>query len=272
MLRAALTDACHEQLITVNPAKLVKLPSGKAAEGADLDTGAGRLLAGHRQEARPGDGVDRAADTSVPAPRRQAPAVCAVHAHRLPRAAPRRGRGLRWQDLDLDSATATIRWQLVQVGWDVVPGVPKTDAGERTIALAKPVLAALREWEVAQAREKQERGGAWTDSKLVFTLPDGSALHPAQVTGWFMDLAREAALPPIRLHDLRHGTATHMLTSGVEMKVVSEILGHSNVAITADLYTAVVDELKKNAADAITGVFGARGEDDWPDAPVPAAI
>lgn len=56
------------------------------------------------------------------------------------------------------------------------------------------------------------------------------------------------------------------------MKVVSEILGHSNLAVTADLYTAVVDELKKNAADAITDVFGARGGDDWPDAPMATAI
>jgi integrase len=182
----------------------------------------------------------------------------------------RRGEavGLRWEDLDLDGATATIRWQLVQVGWDVVPGAPKTDSGERTIALAKPVLAALREHEINQARDKQQRGDHWTDTNLVFTHPDGTALHPAQVTGWFTDLAREAGLPPIRLHDLRHGTATHMLTSGVEMKVVSEILGHSNVAITADLYTAVVDELKKNAADAIADAFDDPGE---PDAPLASA-
>jgi len=59
-----------------------------------------------------------------------------------------------------------------------------------------------------------------------------------------------------------------MLTSGVEMKVVSEILGHSNVAITADLYTAVVDELKKNAAAAITDVFDLP---DDPDEPLAAA-
>ena len=94
---------------------------------------------------------------------------------------------------------------------------------------------------------------------------------PCTVTDWFTDLAREAGLPPIRLHDLRHGTATHMLTSGVEMKVVSEILGHSNLSVTADLYTAVVDELKKNAADAITDAFHDPDERDDPDAPVRAA-
>jgi integrase len=63
---------------------------------------------------------------------------------------------------------------------------------------------------------------------------------------------------------------THMLTCGVKIEVVSEILGHSNFAITADLYTAVVDELKKNAADAITNAFNIRDQPDAPDEPLAA--
>jgi integrase len=70
-----------------------------------------------------------------------------------------------------------------------------------------------------------------------------------------MRLSATTALPPIRLHDLRHGTATHALTAGVAMKVVSEMLGHSNIAITMDTYTAVVDEAKRSAAQAIAEQF-----------------
>jgi hypothetical protein len=66
---------------------------------------------------------------------------------------------------------------------------PETDSEERTIVLAKPVQAALRAWEIAQACEKRDRGAAWTDTRLVFTRPNGAALHSAQVSGLFADLA-----------------------------------------------------------------------------------
>ncbi len=117
--------------------------------------------------------------------------------------------------------------------------------------LATPVIDALKAHRTATRREAAAHGQDWIDTGLVFTEPDGSPLHPARVTDLFTRLAREAGLPPIRLHDLRHGTATHALTAGVPMKVVSEILGHSTTAITADLYTSVVDEAKRHAANAI---------------------
>ena len=262
VLRAALTDACHEQLITINPAKLVKLPSGKAPKG--LIWTPGRVDVWRATGEKPAAVMVWTAPQTTAFLRRAAKhrlnalyMLIAYHGLRRGEAV-----GLRWEDLDLDNATATIRWQLLQVGGDVVNGAPKTDSGERTIILAKPVLRALRDWEVAQARERRDRGTVWTDTKLVFTRTNGTALRPAQISDWFADLAREASLPPIRLHDLRHGTATHLLGSGVEMKVVSEILGHSNLAITADLYTAVVDELKKNAAKTITNIFGGHGRPD----------
>ncbi|MEY9935609.1 integrase [Catenulispora sp. GP43] len=81
-------------------------------------------------------------------------------------------------------------------------------------------------------------------------------LHPAHVTDQFTLLAREAGLPPIRLHDLRHGIATHALAAGVPLKVVSELLGHATTGITGDIYTTVVDEAKRAAAAAIAGQIG----------------
>jgi integrase len=73
-------------------------------------------------------------------------------------------------------------------------------------------------------------------------------------------LAREADLPPIRLHDLRHGAATHALSAGVDVKVVSEMLGHSSSVITRDTYTSVVDEVKHTAAAALASVFRDAGK------------
>ena len=87
-------------------------------------------------------------------------------------------------------------------------------------------------------------------SGLVFTREDGSALHPASVTSRFERLVREADLPPIRLHDLRHGAATLALAGGANLKVVSEMLGHSSIGITADTYTSVLPEVARAAAEA----------------------
>jgi integrase len=93
------------------------------------------------------------------------------------------------------------------------------------------------------------------ETGLVFTGDTGGPLHPSQVTKQFRDLIGTADLPPIRLHDLRHGTATHALTAGVPIKIVSDLLGHSGYLITADTYTSVADEAKRAAAHAIADLF-----------------
>ena len=84
----------------------------------------------------------------------------------------------------------------------------------------------------------------------VFTREDGSALHPASVTARFERLVRDADLPPIRLHDLRQGAATLARAGSANLKVVSEMLGHSSISITADTYTSVLPEVAREAAEA----------------------
>ena len=93
-------------------------------------------------------------------------------------------------------------------------------------------------------------GEAWTDTGLVFTAGDGRPLVPDHVSRLFARLIKEADLPPIRLHDLRHGAATLALAGGANLKVVSEMLGHSTIAITADTYTSVLSEVAREAAEA----------------------
>jgi integrase len=79
----------------------------------------------------------------------------------------------------------------------------------------------------------------------------GEALHPAWVRARFHHLAEEIGLPPVRLHDLRHGVASLMLPAGVPMKVVQETLGHSSVTLTADTYTSVFHDVAASAAEAV---------------------
>ena len=166
----------------------------------------------------------------------------------------RRGEacGLHDEDINAAALELSIRTQRVQIGWDVEDGQLKTDAGERSVALDHGTLHALLARQAVRDAERAITGDTWADrTGLLFTEPDGAPIHPATVTDTFMALAAEADLPPIRLHDLRHGAATLALAAGVDLKVVQDMLGHSSLAITADTYTSVLTEIARQAADAI---------------------
>lgn len=168
----------------------------------------------------------------------------------------RRGEaiGLRWADVDLDQALLHVRQQVVAVGREVRIGPPKTKAGERSVALSNATVAMLREHQARQRRERLMWGEAWHDSGHVFTYEDGRMLRPDHVTHLFRRLAKEAGLPLIRLHNLRHTSASLALAAGVPMKVVSDRLGHSSESITSALYTVVVPAVAREAAERIADV------------------
>ena len=143
----------------------------------------------------------------------------------------RRGEalGLKWNDVDVKAGRVTIRRALVLAGYEVVESLPKTAAGNRVVFLHPQTTATLREHRRAQNEERLAAGPAWSDFEFVFTDEIGGSLHPDRVTKLFVQHAREASLPKIRLHDLRHTVATLALTAGVHTKVVQELLGHANV-------------------------------------------
>lgn len=169
----------------------------------------------------------------------------------------RRGEavGLRWQDADLDRGVLRITQQVIQLGWATGVGDPKTASGARTVTLDARSVAVLCSWRAAQAGERRTWGSAWQDTGLMFSREDGSQLHPDTVSTVFERLHREAGLPPIRLHDLRHTAASLALAAGVPLKVVSEQLGHGSLAITADTYTSVLPAVAHAAAEAVADVI-----------------
>jgi integrase len=85
----------------------------------------------------------------------------------------------------------------------------------------------------------------------VFTREDGTPLRPGWISVRFGALAKRRGLPPVRFHDLRHGTASMLLAAGQPAKVISEMLGHATVAFTMDVYTEVAEELADAAAAAL---------------------
>jgi integrase len=165
------------------------------------------------------------------------------------------GCGLRRPDTDLAAAVTTICWQITQLGWDPVQGPPKSDAGQRDVVLDADTVTDIRTWRREHDREQRDAGDAWAGTGFEFTNPDGTALHPATVTDAFHWLAYLAGLPPIRLHDLRHGAATLLLAAGHDMKVVQETLGLSSITIAADTYTSVLPQLARKSAEDVAALI-----------------
>lgn len=165
---------------------------------------------------------------------------------------PRRGEvaGLLWRHVRLDDAEVDIRSTHVVVKHKVIVSEPKTDKGRRTISLDPTSVAALRAHHRCQLEERMAWGPAWQDSGMVFTREDGSALEPDWITRRFQRLAADAGLPRLKgPHGLRHSYASAALESGQDIRVVQELLGHANVAVTQMIYQHVADRLKKQAAN-----------------------
>ncbi|MFG6202156.1 site-specific integrase [Nonomuraea sp. JJY05] len=160
------------------------------------------------------------------------------------------GVGLRKPDVNYSTGQIGIHWQITQLGWEPIQGAPKTDASDREIAVDAETMLLLKEHDKRQRRERLAAGEDWIESGFVFTHEIGRPLHPQHVTDRFYGICYQAGLPPIRLHDLRHGAATAMLAAGVDIKIVQETLGHTSSAFTRDTYTSIYPEAAAAAAEA----------------------
>ncbi|MFB6392274.1 tyrosine-type recombinase/integrase [Polymorphospora lycopeni] len=260
-LRKALNDAIRRhRLIDINPATMIELPRARAPKPTIWtdqriktwrDTGKTPSRVMIWTPEHTGRFLDHTHDAGD--------RLYALY-HLVTFTGLRRGEacGLHWDDLDLDNRTLTVRWQLVQHGWATAIDTPKTADSEGAVALDAETVAVLRAHRTRQHRERLAAGENWTKSGLVFTTPTGNPLHPADVTDHFHHLAAQAGLPPIRLHDLRHGAATMGLAAGVQMKVISNRLRHSSPHFTAKYYGDVLPELSHAAAEATAAVVPRR--------------
>jgi integrase len=162
--------------------------------------------------------------------------------------------GLRWRDLDLDRRRLTVAGSLQRLGgqWRLMP--PKTRRSARTITLPEPLVPILAAHRDRQAARRTLLGVEWSGlaPDLVFTTAVGTPLTGTTVTNRFQRTLKDKGLVVRRFHDLRHGCATLLLASGVDLKTVSAILGHSTIAITANTYAGVLHSLHEDAADRMT--------------------
>ena len=249
-LRAALNDAIAQQIIVFNPAAHVELDPVRKPKA---------LVWTDERVTRWRETGEKPSPVMVWTPQQTGAFLDHVTDDRLYAMwhliafrGLRRGEacGQPWSETDLARHTLTVTTQLVQDGWEVETSDPKTDSGFRVVALDDDTIGVLERHRKQQEAEREEWDSAWVETGRVFAQEDGSWLHPGKVTDYFERLVASSGLPPIRLHDLRHGAATLMLAAGVDVKIVSDTLGHSDTRITRDIYQSVFPEVAKDAAEA----------------------
>jgi len=158
----------------------------------------------------------------------------------------RRGEicGLKWQDFDEGDGRLKISRTLrKRKGGGYVSGETKTDTGMRTIILPPSTAELLR-------NRKKNALGEWIFNNL--TKPE-EPTNPSSAYNKMKVFLKNADLPLIRFHDLRHTFSTHALAGGVDAKTLSGILGHTNASFTLDTYTHVTTDMQKNAAVIVGG-------------------
>jgi integrase len=235
VLREALQQALRWQLLPRNPADAVKPPKVERKQMKVLDTdGTAALI----EAARP-------YRIFVPI---LLGALCGL----------RRGEiaALRWRSLDLEAGHLRV-----------VASIEQTKAGcreketksgrDRVVALPSTLVAELRRHRTEQAQELLQLGVRLTDDHHVVAQADGTPLQPNSLTHAFADFLEAHGLQRVRLHDLRHSHATHLLAAGIHPKVASERLGHSKIGITLDLYSHVLPGMQAGAAAAIDNAIQA---------------
>lgn len=154
--------------------------------------------------------------------------------------------GLKWHDIDFNRQRLSLNRGLVAVCYEVHETRGKTRNARRTIDLDTTTLTILDAWQTMQRAEAAATGvelDGW-----VFTDGDGQPVHPHAITPAFERIARRAGIPVIRLHELRHTHGTLLIKAGVPVKVVSERLGHANIAFTIETYQHVLPGMQADAA------------------------
>jgi integrase len=165
-------------------------------------------------------------------------------------------RGLLWSDIDFTNGRLVVNRALQrQTGVGYVFVEPKTARSRRTVYLAPGTLSALSEHRRRQVADQLAAGPEWNNNGLVFTTDVGQPADGTWVTKWFHRALDQVSLPRIRIHDLRHTAATHLLRRGVHPKVVQELLGHSTISLTLDTYSHVAPAMHAEVAQHMQTMF-----------------
>lgn len=231
LIRRSLTIAVRWGLLASNPAVLVEPPSLSHHEIQPYSAEEARKFL----DAVRGDRLEARWILAIALGLRQGEAL-----------------GVRWEDVDLENGVLHIRRALQRQGDGSLALVdPKTAKSRRAVPLPPQLVDALRQRAIFQQQE-EGRAPIWQNSLgLAFTTSVGTPIHPRNDQRSFRSIISRAGLRRIRLHDLRHTTATLLLAEGVSARVVMEILGHSQIGVTLNTYSHVATDLARAATTRI---------------------
>jgi integrase len=164
---------------------------------------------------------------------------------------------LRWADVDLDAGVLHVRHALHRSKGEWTLAEPKSRASRRTVTLPASAVTELRAHRDRQAFERSAAGERWQDHDFVFCSTVGTPLDASNVNARLRKLLEDAHLPRQRFYDLRHLAASLMLEGRVDLKTISDVLGHSQIGITANLYAHLAPSLRREAANALEAVLDA---------------
>ncbi|HVB62482.1 MAG: tyrosine-type recombinase/integrase [Ktedonobacteraceae bacterium] len=172
--------------------------------------------------------------------------------------------GLKWQDIDMKEGTLHIQRILSRVPTKLqhdgrkgyVEAAPKTKKSRRPLIIASFALKVLEQHRERQQEAKKKADDRWIENDFIFCTSIGTCLNPYyNIRKPLKLLLKEAELPTIRFHDLRHSAATLLLGMGIHPKIVQEILGHSNISITMNIYSHVLPSMQREAMDTLNSAF-----------------
>jgi integrase len=229
VLRQALQQAVQWQMLIRNPADLVKPPKIERQQMQTLDAAATVDL------------IEAARGTNMFIPIVLG-VLCGL----------RRGEvaALRWRSVDLKTGQLAVVASAEQTDQGLREKETKSGKG-RAVALSAMVVEELRQHRLRQAQALLQLGVRLTDDHHVAAREDGQPLQPRSLTHAFVKFVRRHNLQRVRLHDLRHSHATHMLAAGVHPKIAQERLGHSSVSVTIDLYSHVLPGMQAEAVSRV---------------------
>jgi integrase len=169
----------------------------------------------------------------------------------------RRGEvlGLSWSDVHDRAGTITVRRQVQRVGGRDQLLPLKTRKSERTLPLTTNIREALRRRKQHQEQERLLAGDRWQESGLIFTSTVGTMMNPGNFYTRYRQALERAGLSDHTFHDLRHTASTLLVRQGVHPRVAMEILGHSQIAVTMDVYAHVVGDSMREAVASIEGAL-----------------
>lgn len=237
VLSSILTTAVHWQVIQSNPAQRVKPPRVESKEAMYLDDEQAKqvleLLSVEHIKYRSGITL-------------------------LIYSGLRRGElcGLRWSDIVFTNSTVSVKRSTQYLpSKGIFDKEPKNRSSVRVIKLAADVFQLLRDYRAWQLEERLKLGDLWVDEDRIFTAWNGAPMHPDSLSDWFHDFVKKNDLPDISIHSLRHTNATLLISGGVPLRVVADMLGHAQPTTTANIYTHAIKSASAAAAETLGDIL-----------------